>query len=158
MSKPHPLIQALQEVTGENFPLAREHLAMGIRHISKERERMLTLQKTLKEKKELLSSWFEGFIREEVQNTMALLAEEGGLDRIREEMAKGREAEEIRITTAKKLGEETKSWIRKELRGTAEGPPIVFREDPGLLGGVKIKAGDREVENSLRQHLANLTL
>ncbi|MDP3725416.1 MAG: F0F1 ATP synthase subunit delta [Nanoarchaeota archaeon] len=154
MSNTNPLIQALQEVTGEKFPLAREHLAFAVRHISKERERTLVSCKTLREKKELLSSWFGGYLAPEVENTIALLAEEEGLEAVRREMRMD-EPEEIRITTAKKLGEETRSWIRKEL-GEATGASIIFREDPTLLGGVRINAGDKEVENSLRQRLAHI--
>ncbi|MEK7479635.1 MAG: F0F1 ATP synthase subunit delta [Patescibacteria group bacterium] len=150
----HPLIQALQELTGDNSPLALEHLVIGARHITKERERELSAA-SLKEKKELLSEWFHDYLTKEVKNTLALLAEEHALDAARNERAE-EETEEIRFTTAKKLSEETKSWIRKEMGEGRVGTPIVFREDPALFGGIKIKAGDKEVEYSMRQRLARI--
>lgn len=154
MSKTHPLIQALREVTGTSFPLALEQITFALRHITKEREQELSA-KPLKEKKELLDSWFGEYCTAEVKNTLALLAEEGKLAEIGKQMKQGVE-EEIRVITARKISEETKAWVQKELGEIAEGAPIVFREDPGLLGGVKIKAGDREVEYSLRGRLARV--
>ena len=152
--KTHPLIQALQEVTKEAFPLALEELALAARHITKNRERELTAE-PLKGKRKLLDAWFGEYVTPEVKNTLSLFAEEGKLAEIRKEMKKG-EVEEIRVITAKKISEETKIWVEKELGKIAEGAPIVFREDPALLGGVKITAGDREVEYSLRQRLARI--
>ena len=150
----NPLLQALQEIAGEKSSLAMEHLAFALRRVTKEREQALAAE-NLKGKKELLNLWFGDYLAPEVKNTLALLAEEGILESARKEV-RPEGLEEIKITTAKQVKEETKTWIRKELREVLGGGNIIFREDPELLGGIKIKAGDKELENSLRQRLAHI--
>lgn len=154
MTPTHPLIQALQEITGDKFPFAMEGLTLAARHITKERERELA-GKPLRGKRELLDGWFGDYFTPDVKNTLSLFAEEGKLADIRNNMKKG-EVEEIRVTTSRKLTEEMRVWVEKEFRNIAEGAPLVFCEEPALLGGVKIKAGDREIEYSLRQRLARI--
>lgn len=141
-------LQALQEATGESYELALGHLRIAGKKITAEKARELG-GKNREGVRKLLDSWFGKYLTDEVKNLLIILQEEDSLELLGE-LEEKEKSEEVVVKTPHKLDEETRGWIRKEM----EGRNITFREDASLIGGVQIKVGDKEVDNSVRARLS----
>jgi len=100
----------------------------------------------------------------EVRNLLKLMAENddiglvdevaGRLGQIVTGQAISRKAE---ITSAVALSDEEKEQIRKRLIAEhGEGLVFTFDVDPALLGGLRVRVGDRLIDNSIASRLATL--
>jgi F-type H+-transporting ATPase subunit delta len=100
----------------------------------------------------------------EVLNLLKLMAENddiglidevaGRLGQIVTGQAVSRKAE---ITSAFALSDEEKEQIRKRLIAEhGEGLAFTFDVDPALLGGLRVRVGDRLIDNSVASRLATL--
>lgn len=154
MVRIHDYLHALREtVSHERYPLALEQLWMARRFLTDGRRRELEFAKDAADRLKLLDEWFGDFLTKEVRNTLALLAEERKLATLDE--MRGEEAgEPVTITTARPLNQSLKEWFVKEL-GAARA---IFKTDSSLIGGVKIRAGDRDVDNSLKAKLETIKM
>jgi len=104
---------------------------------------------------ELVEETPEGRVKDLVKKFAKTLAENGDLTEaglVVEEFeriwrqAQGRE--KIEVTVAKK-GEFAS--LKEKLKGDVQ-----FKEDPKILGGVKIKIGDKLIDNTLRARISRL--
>lgn len=60
--------------------------------------------------------------------------------------------ETVTVTTAVPLSDNEKSKFQKEFGGKT----VIFRTDPSILGGVVVRSGAQEVDNSFRNQLTEL--
>jgi ATP synthase F1 delta subunit len=61
------------------------------------------------------------------------------------------------ITSAIALSDDEKEQIRKRLIAEhGEGLSFTFEVDPALLGGLRVRVGDRLIDNSVASRLATL--
>ena len=144
-------LQALREATGEQYELAVGHLRLASKELTPEKIREIE-SGGREEKKKLLDSWFGNYLVGEVKNLLTILAEDGSLDLLKE-LQRDEERREAVVKTPNTLDEETKSWLREELEKQGGVGRVVFRKDPSLIGGVQIKIGDKEVDNSIKTRL-----
>jgi F-type H+-transporting ATPase subunit delta len=62
----------------------------------------------------------------------------------------------VEITTAFGLGDEDQALMKQRVSGMLGRVELIFREDPGLIAGVRIRMGEMYVENSLADRLSKL--
>jgi len=60
------------------------------------------------------------------------------------------------ITSALPLTDTEKEAVRKEITSKIQAQTVAFRVDPGILGGLVVKVGDRLVDGSVAGKLDNL--
>ena len=89
----------------------------------------------------------------EVKNVIALIAEKNQLSSLEGVKQEKSSAKDAKITTAAALDESKKSEIVEKIEAIHGSMQIMFQTDPNLIGGVKMKIGDREVDNSIRAKL-----
>jgi F-type H+-transporting ATPase subunit delta len=100
----------------------------------------------------------------EVRNLLKLMAENGDIGLIDEvagrlgQIATGQAiSRKAEITSAVTLSDEEKEQIRKRLIAEhGEGLIFTFDVDPALLGGLRVRVGDRLIDNSVASRLAIL--
>lgn len=149
----NPYLQALRENVGdENFLLALEHLKLAEKFLTLQKRQALELCETNNKRTRLLNEWFGDFLAKEIKNFLALLAEKKQLSfflAIKNE----REAKQIIITSAEPFSSNLKNFTIQELTKVFGETEIKFTEDKKLIGGVKIKIGDKEIDNSIKKRL-----
>jgi F-type H+-transporting ATPase subunit delta len=100
----------------------------------------------------------------EVLNLLKLMAENGDIGLVDEvagrlgQIATGQAiSRKAEITSAVALSDEEKEQIRKRLTAEhGEGLVFTFDVDPALLGGLRVRVGDRLIDNSVASRLATL--
>lgn len=100
----------------------------------------------------------------EVRNLLKLMAENGDLGLVDEvagrlaQIATGKAVSlKAEVTSAVELSDEEKQQIRQRLTAEhGEGLTFTFAVDPALLGGLRVRVGDRLVDNSVASRLAAL--
>lgn len=142
-------------ITGEELPLALEHIAILYKSITPARKQELENAISLQEKKKLLDAWFGGYIADPVKNFAALIGEAREWNALAElaKMTKTEGRKEARVTTAKPLPDSLKKLLRDELAQFAEAEHITFIEEKNLIGGIKIQMGNREIDYSIKNRL-----
>lgn len=101
---------------------------------------------------------------DEVLNLLKVMAQEGDLGLIDDvasrlvQVSSGKvEALKAEITSAVTLTEAEKEKLRQHLVAEhGEGLSIAFDVDPSLLGGLRVRVGDRLIDNSVASRLATL--
>ncbi len=150
-------LHALRDtVSEERYPLALEQIKMARQELNESRMRELEFAVGAGKGVELLDKWFGDFLTREVKNTLALLAEERKLALLNE-MQEEDHGEIITVTTARPLNQRLKEWFMKELAGKFQLARASFKTDQSLIGGVKIRVGDREVDASVKARLEKIT-
>ena len=100
----------------------------------------------------------------EVRNLLKLMAENGDIGLVDEvagrlaQIATGKSVSlKAEVTSAIELSDEEKQQIRQRLIAEhGEGLTFTFDVDPALLGGLRVRVGDRLVDNSVASRLAAL--
>lgn len=100
----------------------------------------------------------------EVINLLKLMAESGDIGLIDDvagrlmQVATGKAVSmKAEVTSAIALSDEEKQQIRQRLIAEhGEGLTFTFDVDPALLGGLRVRVGDRLVDNSVASRLATL--
>ncbi len=100
----------------------------------------------------------------EVRNLLKLMVENGDLGLVDEvagrlaQIATGKSVSlKAEVTSAVALSEEEQQQIRQRLIAEhGEGLTFTFDVDPALLGGLRVRVGDRLVDNSVASRLAAL--
>lgn len=100
----------------------------------------------------------------ELMNTLKLMQQQGNLDLIQDVSAAlgsaitGRSAPvKAEIVSATELDEKEREQIQHVLTGQhGEGLQFSFRVDPALLGGLRVRVGDRLTDTSIASRLAAL--
>ena len=100
----------------------------------------------------------------EVLNLLKVMAQEGDLGLVDEvagrlaQVASGKSvASKAEITSAVALSDDEKAKIRQHLVAEhGEGLTFSFDVDPALLGGLRVRVGDRLIDNSVASRLATL--
>lgn len=147
-------LQALREAIGdEKFSLALEHLALVKKFLTKTKRQELTHAHTLEDRKKLLDEWFAGFLADEVKNFIVLLASQNQLSFLDTISDTAKAVLPITITTAAPLSPELKNWFRTKIEPLYPKNPVTFQEDEEILGGITIRIGDSQVDNSLKTKL-----
>lgn len=59
----------------------------------------------------------------------------------------------VEVSTARPLGEESKAVLTKALEHLGAVDGVRFAIDPTLIGGIKIRLGEREIDRSIRARL-----
>jgi F-type H+-transporting ATPase subunit delta len=100
----------------------------------------------------------------EVLNLLKLMAENGDIGLVDEvagrlaQIASGKAVSlKAEVTSAVALSDEEEQQIRQRLTAEhGEGLTFTFDVDPALLGGLRVRVGDRLVDNSVASRLATL--
>ena len=118
------------------------------------------------EKTEILARVFKGRISDELLGLMELLVTRNHSDEMESVFTyfieQGKEYKNIGtayVTSALPLGNEQKEKVQKKLLETTgyESLEMRYEVEPGLIGGMVIRIGDRVVDSSIRTRLSNLT-
>ncbi len=88
----------------------------------------------------------------QVEVLKRLVAEVGALTRERT----GRAEREVLVRTAVALDPEERAGLERALARRYAGLPVRFEVDPGIIGGVWLRVGDRIIDGSLRGRLETL--
>lgn len=145
---------ALHQAVGEEkFPLALAHLQLVRDFLVLQKRKELESCASNQERINLLNKWFGNFVVEETKNFTALLAEKHQLALLDEFGKEEGSAKKITVTLAKPLNQELRQWLVKELETIYGHVAVKFGEDSSLIGGIKIRVGDREVDYSLKSKL-----
>lgn len=100
----------------------------------------------------------------EVRNLLKTMLEAGDLSLVKEvsgrlaQVASGAAvAIKAEITSAIELTEKEKEQLRHRLRAEyGEGTTFTFQVDPSLLGGLRVRVGDKLIDTSIASRLATL--
>lgn len=100
----------------------------------------------------------------EVRNFLNMLAQEGDLDMLRTVNASLRSSlsgstgpQEAEIVSAVELGEAEKDQLRQQLTAKhGDGLSFVFRVDPSLMGGLRVRVGDSLIDHTVASRLTAL--
>jgi len=100
----------------------------------------------------------------EIQNLLSLLIQEGDIELISDvnraltDAATGQRAPtKAEITSAAPLSDDEQEQLRRSLIAThGDGLIFSFQVDPTLLGGLRVRVGDRLIDNSVASRLAKL--
>lgn len=150
-------LNALREAVGERkYPLALAQLRAAHSTLTPKQLQELQFCKDNKERLQLLGKWCGNFLADEVKNVIALLSEKNQLDLLSTIQETDASSDSVTVITAKPLSQEDKSWIATELRNVCGEAKINFAKDESLIGGVKIRIGDREIDNSIKTKLTTL--
>ena len=145
---------ALGQVVGEEkFPLALHHLLIAAKFLTEEHLRQLQLCSQNTERLELVEKWFGGFLANEVKNILVLLAEKNQLSLLQEADSGAQTGQKITVSLPKLLSQDTRHWFIQELQDIYGEVEIYFKEDEKLIGGVKIRVDDKELDYSLKTKL-----
>lgn len=151
-------LNALKEAVGdEQFPFAISHIEFARGFLDDSKRRSLASCDTNALRRELLDQWFGNYLASEVKNIIALLAEHGALDLMDADFLLESVCKTVTITSARSLPQDTKQWLIQELAQIVGALPVRWREDPRLIGGVKIRIGDQEIDASIGSRLNILT-
>lgn len=116
------------------------------------------------QKRDAIASVLPADAPEEVSNLLLLMAQEGDLNLINDvagvlvETVSGQRAPmKAEIASAVELSEADQAAIRSKLiKDYGEGLVFSFRVDPELLGGLRMRIGDRLIDTSVATRLATL--
>lgn len=157
MSTASIYLKSLEKIVGkEKFPLALRQLEIAKDFLNSEKRETLEKDAGNQIKSTILDDWFGSFLTDEVKHLLILLSDEGKLSLLNEIGEQTQLAKEVVITTAKPLSDQLKKWLIDELNKIAGALSFSWRQDPAILGGVKIKIGDQEIDNSLQTKLESL--
>lgn len=100
----------------------------------------------------------------EVQNFLKMLAQEGDLDllgavsaSLRGSLSDQAAPQEAEIVSAVELGEAEKNQLRQQLSARhGDGLLFVFRVDPSLMGGLRVRVGDSLIDHTVASRLTAL--
>ena len=118
------------------------------------------------EKTQILARVFKGRISGELLGLMELLVTRNHWGEMESVFTyfieQGKEYKHIGtayVTSAFPLGEEQKEKVRRKLLETTDyvSFEMHYEVEPGLIGGMVIRIGDRVVDSSIRTRLSNLT-
>ncbi len=151
-------LAALKEAVGEEqFSLALLHINVASKILNKKKRRILIEAENRASRRGLLDKWFGNYLVNEVKNVIVLMAEQDSLDFLDESSAEKIEQKTVAITSARRLTAEKKQWIGDELKKIIGNAIIQWKEDRDLIGGIKIRVGDKEIDASIRSRLNALT-
>ena len=157
MPTAHDYFTSLSEALGEaKLPLALEHIALLHTFITSAQMQELEDAPNPAERKKLLDIWFEGYIADPIKNLAAIIAEVREWNVLSEmaEMAKRTNQQAVLVTTAKPLSQSLKQMLKAEIGKLSETEDIIFTEDKSLIGGIKIRVNNREIDYSIQNRLA----
>ncbi len=104
------------------------------------------------ERASLLDKWFGGLLPEEIKNFIVLLSAEKKTDII-ENLKKPSIKNSVMITLPPKISDKQKSNITDDIYKITGRRDINFFEDAAIVGGIKIKINDLEIDNSIQSRL-----
>ena len=155
MASAHAYKEALMKaVGGEKFPLALEHVFFALRALDDAEKRKLS-ELDEKEVKHALEKRFGDFLAQPVKNMIAVAAMQGEWEALSELAGEERsENMEAVVTTTRPLTDDMEAAFRKEITRQTPVREVRFVIDPTLLGGVRVRIGDREIDHSVKGALA----
>ncbi len=120
--------------------------------------------KSVEAKNKALSAQLPSDTPAEISNLLSLLIQEGDLALLPEiagaltEAASGQTAPvKAEITSAVELSADDQEQIRQSLvKQYGDGLVFTFQVDPTLLGGLRVRVGDRLMDNSVASRLSKL--
>lgn len=158
MSAISPYLKSLDKIVGqEKMPLALEHLQIAKNFLNSEKKEALEQATDNQIRLKMLDDWFGDFLTDQVKHFLILLSDEHKLALLDETGEEIKIAKQVTITTAKPLSDQLKEWLIDELNKIAGAASFNWRLDSAMIGGVKIKINDREIDNSLRSKLESIT-
>jgi F-type H+-transporting ATPase subunit delta len=100
----------------------------------------------------------------EIVNTLKLMQQQGDLELVKEissalasSVSGQREPTKAEITSAAELTAQEQDQLRRSLSEQfGEGLTFSFRVDPALLGGLRVRVGDRLIDTSIASRLTAL--
>lgn len=100
----------------------------------------------------------------EIKNFLNMLAQAGDLDllpsvmtSLRSSLSDQAETQEAEIVSAVELGEAEKEQLRMQLTAKhGAGLVFVFRVDPSLMGGLRVRVGDSLIDHTVASRLTAL--
>lgn len=148
-------LKALLEAVGEDkFPIAKAQLKALSGVLTRERRRELESGKDNGVRREILDKRYGGFLSDEVKNLTVILAEKKELSFLDGILDSDDLGDHAVVTTAGKISGETRDWLKEELRATCGANKVDFMEDKGIIGGVRIKIGSREVDATIKSKIS----
>lgn len=147
-------LSALKESVGdEHYNLALRQLILSSKFLGSKERKELEECVSNKERKNLLDKWFGHFLAPEIKNLIALFAESKNL-KILDSVEIKNDAKNIEVTTAQALSPSLENWFRSELEKKCGSLGVIFKTNPEIIGGVKIKIGDKEIDSSIFSKLS----
>ena len=145
-----------QVVFPKQIDFALEHISILNKSITSRQKLELENAGDNAERKKLLDAWFGEYIAEPIKNMIVALGEAREWNVLSEmaEMAKKTNQQAVLVTTAKPLSKSLKQMLQAELAKLSETEDIIFSEDKKLIGGIKIRVNNREVDYSIKNRLA----
>ncbi len=142
---------------GDNrLSLALKHLALAQELLSAEQQTELG-RLSAKESRDKLEEWWGEFIASPVKNAIALIAEHNYWEAFREmAIPSSKDLPRAVVITARPLSSADETAFRQKIEQVAPVGNVQFLTDPELIGGVKVRIGDEEIDASLRGKLAQL--
>jgi F0F1-type ATP synthase delta subunit len=157
MPTSHDYYSALSQVVlPKQIGFALDHIALLNKSITSQEKLELENAGSNADRKKLLDAWFGAYIAEPVKNMVIAIGEAREWNVLFElaKMAKKTSQQTVLVTTAKPLSESLKQMIQTELAKMSETEDIAFSEDKKLIGGIKIRLNNREIDYSIKSRLA----
>ena len=146
-------LEALKSVVGEdNFNFAVNLLIACVEKIGK--SGIHDLEKCIKnsERIALLDEWFPNLLPKEIKNFIALLSAEKKMN-ILENLQKLSEKNSVVVTLPAKTDSNLMTHLTDSIFKITGRRGVRFITDSEIIGGIKIKIDDLEIDNSVRTRL-----
>ena len=157
MPTSHDYYTALSQVVlPKQIDFALEHISILNKSITQRQKLELENASDNAERKKLLDAWFGAYVAEPIKNMAVAIGEAREWNVLSEmaEMAKRTNQQAVLVTTAKPLSQSLKQMLKAEIGKLSETEDIIFTEDKNLIGGIKIRVNNREIDYSIQNRLA----
>ena len=151
---------ALKNSVGkQNAPLIAAHLELAWNFLTENQRKTLENAANNEERMHHINEWFQKFLIDEVKHALVLMAETKELYLLKPKKRQSLPTEEnqdIVVTTASPLSQNLATWLEEAISKTTGAQRIRFAYDTSMVGGIKIRVGDTEIDNSLSTKLLRL--
>lgn len=151
---PLQYLEALKETVGnDKYDIALGELRVLLDHLDTQKIDALLSAEGNKDKSHLLDDWFGAFISKELKNFLIVISNENQLHVLKKNLKIIREKKFASVQTAVKLSTNLEDELRKEIFNATGISNINFLVKPELIGGVKIRINDEEIDFSIQKKL-----
>lgn len=151
--KPDKYLEALKSLIGEDkMFFAINLISACVDTLGKSGLRALENCESNSARLAFLEKKFGSFLPKEIKNFIVLLASENRLE-ILSDILKVRDKNNISVTLPRAIDAKTESWLADSIFKITGKNDVKFNFDSALLGGIRIKIGSTEIDNSVQSKL-----